>query len=134
MDISPQANNVAGTAGVQLCAAVFFHSCRNALKTAKTCYIVFLPVPSHWPYSRTQFHNPLVIEEILTPISLQILNYTFNKSRSVHAFTSVYVSELPPSKTKHSFFFHIPLLLRKYSIILLAWECKCSFLSHTRKF
>ena len=45
VETSPGANTVAGMAGVQLCAAVSYHSCSTGLKITKTCYIVFLSMP-----------------------------------------------------------------------------------------
>lgn len=126
------ANIVAGMAGVQLCAAVSHHSCSTGPQITKTCYIVFLSMP-----------KPLALKQARV---LQLFSYIRDINIHQSPDPRIYIQQISPTtcfhvclhvsigtiKNKVFFFFilpwNIPSLLGKYSIILLAWECKCGWL------
>lgn len=60
VEASPWANTLAGIAGVQLWAAVSYHSCSTGFKITKTCDIVFLSMPKPLALKQ-EFHRRLVI-------------------------------------------------------------------------
>lgn len=128
VDSSPEANIVASKAGVRLCAAVSNHSCRTALKITRTCYIVFLSLPKPLAFRQDRVPQPFgYIRDINTHQSTDPKIYI--QKILPYSFMSIYIFQLAPSKTKCPIFFlilpsNIPSLLGKYSIILLACECK----------
>ena len=60
VEASPRAATAAGRAGVQLWAAVSYHSCRTGFKITKTCDTVFLSMPKPLALEQ-EFHRRLVI-------------------------------------------------------------------------